>query len=111
LVTINCETKVEEAIKILSERGISQMPVVEGESFVGSITDTKLLHAIIDNPDIKKVPIKSVMEDPLQFVAMDNTLDVLSSLIDNEKKALLVRDHLNRAHIITQHDILMAMTN
>jgi cystathionine beta-synthase len=51
------------------------------------------------------------MDAPLQFVGMDNTLDVLSSLIDNDKKALLVRDEKNEVHIITQHDILVAMTS
>jgi cystathionine beta-synthase len=34
---------------------------------------------------------------------------VLSSLIDKDNKALLVRDELNQVHIITQADLLMAM--
>jgi cystathionine beta-synthase len=41
---------------------------------------------------------------------MDNTIDVLSSLIDKDHKALLVRDETNQVHIITQSDLLMAVT-
>jgi cystathionine beta-synthase len=51
------------------------------------------------------------MDKPLQFVGMDNTVDVLSSLINSQNKALLVRDELNRVHIVTQHDLLVAMAN
>jgi cystathionine beta-synthase len=110
LVSVDCEIRVDEAIRILNREGISQLPVVQGSKFVGSVTDTKLLHAIIEDPEIKNIPVREVMGKPLQFVGMDNTLDVLSSLIDNDKKALLVTDEKNRTHIITQHDILMAMT-
>jgi cystathionine beta-synthase len=43
------------------------------------------------------------------FVAPDSTLDVLSSLVNKENKAVLVRDDRDNVHIITQHDILKAM--
>ncbi len=111
LLTIDIKMKVGQAIKVLNTEGISQMPVVEGETFVGSITDSKILNKLIENPAIKEVTVGEIMEKPLQFVALDNTLDVLSSLINKENKALLVRDEQNAVHIITQHDILMAMTN
>jgi cystathionine beta-synthase len=88
-----------------------QVPVTDGDDFVGSITDSRLLKSLLENPEVKNDPIESVMDAPLQFVGMDNTLDVLSSLIDNDKKALLVRDEKNEVHIITQHDILVAMTS
>jgi cystathionine beta-synthase len=38
-------------------------------------------------------------------------VDALSGLIDKENKALLVRDEANQVHIITQHDLLVALTN
>ena len=51
------------------------------------------------------------MDESFQFVGMDNTIDVLSSLINKENKALLVRDEKNEVHIITQSDLLMAVMN
>ena len=111
LFTINKNQKIGDVIQLLSREGISQVPVTDGEDFVGSITDSRLLKSLLENPEVKNDPIESVMDAPLQFVGMDNTLDVLSSLIDNDKKALLVRDEKNEVHIITQHDILVAMTS
>jgi cystathionine beta-synthase len=111
LVAINVDMLVGEVIKILNKEGISQIPVMDGQEIVGSITDYKLLRLLIDDRTTSNEKIINVMDKPLQFVGLDNTLDVLTSLIDRENKALLVRDEQNQIHIITQHDILMAMTN
>lgn len=111
LVTVTSDTTVGEAISILNSKGISQIPVTDGESYVGSLTDSKLLHQLIDNPAIKTQPVSKVMDKPFQFISIHDTLDVLSSLIDKNNKALLVRDRLNQVHIITRADLLMAMSN
>jgi len=109
LFTIEKSMKVGEVITLLNKEGISQVPVIDHDNFVGSVTDTKLLHELIGNPDLKDKAVEEVMDDPLPFVALDNTLDVLSSLIDHDNQALLVRDQHKKIHIITQHDLLVAM--
>lgn len=111
LVAINKDMLVGDAIKTLTKEGISQIPVMDSSDIVGSITDSKLLRLLLEDQTSSNEKIGNVMDKPLQFVAMDNTLDVLSSLISRENKALLVRDQRNEVHIITEHDILMAMTN
>jgi cystathionine beta-synthase len=111
LVTVDSSTTVGEAIKMLSEKGISQIPVNNGDQFVGSLTDSKLLHHLIDNPEIRNKPVADVMDKPFQFVSIHDTLDVMSSLLDKENKALLVRDRLNQVHIITRADLLVAMSS
>jgi cystathionine beta-synthase len=67
------------------------------------------LARIIDNPSLKDAHVSDVMEDSMKFVALDSTLDVLSSMVEKEK-AVLVRDTQNQIHIITKHDILEAFT-
>ncbi len=111
LFTIDRDSSVGDAIKFMNDKGIDQIPVTSNDEFVGSLTDAKVLGKLIENPEIKSQPVGEVMEPSFQFVAMDNSLDVLSSLINKENKALLVRDHKNDVHIITQSDLLMAMTS
>jgi len=111
LFTIPKTMTIGEAIRLLSQEGISQLPVIDGSEFIGSVIDSKMLQQLIENPDLKNEEVGSLMDNPLQFVAMNSTLDVLTSLIDHHNKALLVRDDSNEVHIITQHDILLAMTN
>jgi cystathionine beta-synthase len=109
LKTIPVTMKTGEAILLMNKEGISQLPVEDNGNFVGSIIDSRILHKIIENPDLRNEPVKEIMDEPLIFVGMDNTVDVLSSLIDHSQQALLVRDENNEVHIITQHDLLMAM--
>lgn len=110
LVSIDSQITVGEAVKILNQVSISQIPVKEGEQFVGSLSDNSILGKLIEEPSIKDRPVKDVMEPAFKFVGLDNTIDVLSSLINRENKALLVRDETNQVHIITQSDLLMAVT-
>ena len=112
LFTVKHDVKIEDVIRIFSKKGISQLPVVdEDDHFVGSVTDSNLLGLLIENPEIKNDPIQKAMDKPFQFVALNSTLDVLSSLINKDNKALLVRDESNRVHIVTQQDLLLAISS
>jgi cystathionine beta-synthase len=111
LITIDKQMNLGEAAKAFNQAGISQLPVSDGEEIVGSISDSKVLNLLIENPDAKLRPISEIMDKPFIFVGLDNTVDALSSLIDKNNKALLVRDENNKIHIITQHDLLTALTN
>lgn len=101
--------KVKDAIALMNSKSVSQIPVMEDGQVVGSITDNKLLSKIIENPELKDASVAEVMESSIKFVALDSTLDVLSSMVDKEK-AVLVRDDNHQIHIITKHDILEAIT-
>lgn len=112
LITLPQQARVSEAIRLLNRDGISQIPVVdETGNFVGSISESTILSLLIQSPDIKELPIQEIMEQPFRFVGFHDTIDVLASLIDKDNKALLVRDEADRVHIITQADLLLAMTN
>jgi len=111
LFTISKNSKIGEAIRLMNKEGIDQVPVVEGSEFVGSVAASTLLEKIIFEPGMKDKLFGDLMDKPMQFVALDSTLDVLSSLLNKNNKALLVRDHAHAVHIITQHDILKAITS
>jgi cystathionine beta-synthase len=111
LFTVSKTSKVSEAIKVLNKEGIDQIPVTDNEHFVGSISSASLLDKIIADPQFQGKQVGEVMDKPMLFVAADSTLDVLSSLLNRDNKALLVRDADEKVHIITQHDVLKAMTN
>jgi cystathionine beta-synthase len=111
LYTIPKNSKIGDAIRLMNKEGIDQMPVVDGDEFVGSVAASSLLEKIIFEPGMKDKLVGELMDKPMQFVALDSTLDVLSSLLNKNSRALLVRDHLHAVHIITQHDILKAITS
>jgi cystathionine beta-synthase len=109
LFTITADTAIGDAIKLMNARGIDQTPIVTDNNFVGSISDNKLLSSLINDPSIKNNPVSEIMDSSFMFVAMDSTVDVLSSFLNKDNKALLVRvdEHV---HILTQTDLLMSLT-
>ncbi|MFT6828832.1 MAG: cystathionine beta-synthase, partial [Roseivirga sp.] len=111
LTTIDQNSTVSEAIKLMTSMGISQLPVMHNNEFVGSLVDSKLLAHMIDDVSVREKAVSEVMDKPFQFVSPDNTLDVLSSVITKDNPAVMIRDKANEVHIITRHDLLHAMTN
>jgi cystathionine beta-synthase len=111
LYTVAKSAKVSEAILVMNREGIDQIPVTEGGQFVGSVSSASLLEKIIQDPQMQSRQVGEVMDKPMLFVAPDSTLDVLSSLLNKDNKAVLVRDAVEKVHIITQHDVLRAITN
>jgi len=110
LYTVSKYSTIGEAIKIMNQQGVDQVPVTDEGEFVGSVTTTSLVEKIINDPTLKDKQVGEIMDKPMQIVALDSTLDVLSSLLNKTNKALLVRDEQEVPHIITQHDILRAIT-
>ncbi len=112
LTTIREDATVTDAIGLLTSVNVSQLPVVDGEGeFVGSLSDTKLLKQLIEEPDLKDKILKEVMQPPFQFVPADTTLDVLSSMINRNNPAVMVRDEEGLPRIITQHDLLESIAD
>jgi cystathionine beta-synthase len=110
LFTVQKNSKVSEAITVMNRQGIDQIPVLEDGHFVGSVSSASLLEKIIQDPQLQSKHVGEVMDKPMLFVAPDSTLDVLSSLLNRDNKAVLVRDAVENVHIITQHDVLQAIT-
>lgn len=111
LHTVEKSSKVTEAIMVMNREGIDQIPITDDGHFVGSVSSASLLEKIIQDPKLKGKQVGEVMDKPMLFVAPDSTLDVLSSLLNKENKAVLVRDATEKVHIITQHDVLQAITS
>lgn len=111
LFTVPQTSRVGDAIRVMNREGIDQIPVTDNDNFVGSVSASSLLEKIIQDPNLQDKQVGDIMDKPMQFVAPDSTLDVLSSLLNKDNKAVLVRDAQEKVHIITQHDVLKAMTS
>ncbi len=109
LVTVAKTHTLADAIKKMSEKGISQIPVMDGDHVVGSLSDSFLLKCIISDSAAKDKAVEEFMEKPFPFVGLDNSADVLSSILSRDHKAVLVRDETNQVHIITQSDLVAAI--
>lgn len=110
MITIDSEKTVLEAINTMKSLNISQIPVVQQGMVVGRITESEVLSALLENPSIKSSPVRTIQSASFPFVDLNTSIDRISGLINKENSAVLVEDEKGRIEIITQYDIIEAIS-
>jgi cystathionine beta-synthase len=110
LISLPVTAQVEEALAMITENDISQIPVFDGNEIVGSINESSLLMKLIKNGDLKNETLKAVMDGPLPTVSMDATIDEISTKITKELGAVIAQDMGGNNHIISKYDIIKALS-
>ncbi|MEO5649048.1 MAG: pyridoxal-phosphate dependent enzyme [Ginsengibacter sp.] len=109
LVTVNTEQKVAEAIELMKKYDIENIPVMNGNSIVGSLSESGLFNKILSDPEIKEQSIESVMEKEYPMVPFEMSVEKLSNLISKHNGAVLSKDETGDYHIVTKYDIIQSL--
>ncbi|PYF68946.1 pyridoxal-phosphate dependent enzyme [Pedobacter nutrimenti] len=110
IVTIDCEKTILEAINNMNTLNISQIPVTQKGMVVGKLAEGDILKALLENPSLKSAPVSEIMSATFPFVDMNTSIDRISALINKENSAVLVEDEQGKIEIITQYDIINAIS-
>jgi cystathionine beta-synthase len=108
IISVQPANKVAEAIALMKQSDIDQLPVIHNGDVVGSITESLLFNKLLDNHDVKNQTVGEVMDKPFPVVSQDTTLERLSGIINKENPAVLTCDEAGNYHIITKYDIIFA---
>jgi cystathionine beta-synthase len=110
LCTVEASRPVEEAIRIMSDHDFSQISVTRSGRVVGSLNETHLFNEYLNDADIKRKPIDSIMQPAFPFADISTPVELLSKMITPENPAVLVRDFkTEKTFIITRSDIIRVM--
>lgn len=110
IVTVDCEKTIVEAINTMNALNISQIPVTQKGMVVGKLAEGDILRALMENPALKSSPVKEIMSATFPFVDLNTSIDKISALINKENSAVLVEDEQGNFDIITQYDIINAIS-
>lgn len=111
LISLDVKDSIENAVKVMSTNDFSQMPVADDKRIVGSLNESYLYAQIVKDPEIKKQPVKSIMQPAFPFVDVSAPIDSLSQMITPDNPAVLVRDFkTDETFIITRYDVINALT-
>ena len=111
LVHTHPKETVRDAIEILHEYGVSQMPVVVAEPPVkigevsGAVTERELLNAVFSGKANLADRVSDHMEDRFPQVGAGEGLDAVRAAL-TQSDALLVVDGGNPVGVLTRHDLL-----
>lgn len=110
LVSLYAEELLSHAIAKMRKFGISQIPVMKDNQFVGSLDDSHLFQLLIDNPELRDSAISNVMQAPFPIVKTNTSVEEVSKLINKNTHAVLVEMENGKHHIITRYDIISSLS-
>ena len=113
-VTVQTHQKVKDAISLLHEHRVSQLPVVSGtdvNTMVGSVGERGLLKRAMDDPGLMGIDIVDVMEPPFPAVSTTDPVREAVELLAGEGQALTVTEGGRPVGIVTRADLLESLVS
>ena len=113
-VVVQTHHKVRDAIALLHQHGVSQLPVVsesDPESIVGSVGERGLLKRAVDNPGLMGTDIADVMEAPFPNVSSADPVRDAVELLSGEGQAITVSESGRPVGIVTRADLLESLAS
>ncbi len=112
LITISSNQKVGDAIDLMQQYSISQLPVVRGGELdsladvIGSLQDRDLLDRVFKNPDALHENVSSAMQPPLAAIDADELMDEVFSALTGRTNAIVVARAGKPIGVLTRTDLL-----
>lgn len=100
---------IKRVVAIMEENGISQMPVMEGGTAVGSITDTQLVQVLArKGARSARRKISDIMSKPFPTLSISAPIDKAIGLL-TDNPAILIMNGPHVSGIVTKADVLQLM--
>ncbi len=101
---------VRTAFNLMKSHDLSQLPVLDGDQVVGSITETQVLNILLENPlQNSERLLKEVMGAAFPIVKDSMPISQLNKYISKEIPAVIAHDRSGSMHIVTQYDLIQAI--
>jgi cystathionine beta-synthase len=110
LVTVEATRTVGEAIDLMQQYGISQMPVLGGDgqtaSVVGSLRQRTLLDRVFRDPSVVATPVAETMDPPFPRLPASAAIEEAFEPLLRGEAAVMVVDGQRPVGVITGADLL-----
>ncbi len=105
IISINPKSSIKEAVNLMNENKLSQLPIIGKGKNIGSITAKKIQKYITDNPDLINIEIDNLKELPFPEIKKNWDIKDISNILTNYS-AVLVKEYDKYIGIITDADFL-----
>ncbi len=106
VISVPPAASVRQALGLMNLHDVSQLPVMDGESCVGSVSDWSLSQKSLENGKLLESPVSEVMDSPFPIVTADQPVDSVVKLLSKSNPAVLVQENGAVHGIITRSDML-----
>lgn len=109
LHVVRTEELVSHAIDRMRSQKISQLPVVDSNNIVGSITEDAIFQSFIENKNTANKAVRELMGPPFVVIPLETPAHDVAKMLHTEAKAVLVPIENGTYQIITRYDIINGM--
>jgi len=106
IVSVTPDTKILDAIKLMKNFEISQIPVIEKGMCLGSITEKTIVNNMDKN--LRRMLVKHIMEKSFPIISSNESVEVAKMLLEYSQ-AVLLSEKQKIVGVITKSDILTLM--
>jgi len=106
IVSVTGGQTVRQALRLMQLHDVSQLPVMDGASCVGSVSDWSLSARSLDDPKMLDVTVSQIMDAPFPVIDEQQTADSVAKLLSKSNPAVLVRTNGAITGIVTRSDLL-----
>jgi len=111
MIVVKDDDVVKDALDKLRSYEISQLPVVRGETIVGSVNDVGIMQAVFDRADLLHKPVREVMGRPFPALETDAEIDRAYKLLTLANSAIVVTDGGHPCGVLTRQDIISYLSS
>jgi cystathionine beta-synthase len=97
---------VRQALGLMNLHDVSQLPVMDGASCVGSVSDWSLSQKSLENAKLLECAVSEVMDSPFPIVSSEQPVESVVKLLSKSNPAVLVQEEGTVRGIITRSDML-----
>ena len=109
IVSISAGTLVRQAIGLMSLHDISQLPVMDGATCVGSIAESQLTSKSLADPKTLDMQVSDVMDQPFPIVEAGQPVESVAKLLSKSNRAVLMQKDGVIQGVVTRFDVLEYM--
>lgn len=111
LISVGPQDPISHGLALIDEHHVSQLPVIENGNSIGSVTEAKLMAAVIRRPEQADQPIGSLAAAPFPVVPPEADPTRLAHELGREVPAVLVADEGGILGVLTRYDLLQHLMN
>jgi cystathionine beta-synthase len=105
LIFVGPDATVSAAITLMSDGGVTQIPVLEENRSVGSLRESHILAKLLDDRELLNAKVSDVMDKSFPVIEMDASLNEIKAKLQ-KSPAVLIEDFKRITGIITRSDVL-----
>jgi cystathionine beta-synthase len=105
LISVKPTDTVADALELMDELGLTQIPVLDEGQAVGALRENRVLAKVVRDRELLSTPVSEVMESSFPTVDVDASSNEVTRRLQSSP-AVLVEEYGRIIGIITRHDVL-----